>query len=111
MGNLGQIIGLLPAAYWPFPTLVAQMVKRLPTMQETQVQSLRREGPLEKEMATYSSTLAWKIPWTEEHGRLQSMGLQRVEHELATEQQQKLSDREINDDKTWQDLYLQEASH
>ena len=42
---------------------------------------------------------------------LQSMGLQRVEHELATEQQQKLSDREINDDKTWQDLYLQEASH
>ena len=47
------------------------MVKHLPTMRETQVQSLGREDPLEKEMATYSSTLAWKIPWTEELGRLQ----------------------------------------
>ena len=46
---------------------MAQMVKRLPTMQETQVQSLGREGPLEKEMAIHSNTLAWKIPWMEEH--------------------------------------------
>ena len=52
------------------------MVKRLPTIQETQVQSLGREDPLEKEMATHSSTLAWKIPWVEEPGRLQSMGSQ-----------------------------------
>ena len=56
------------------------MVKRLPTMQESQVQSLGREDPLEKEMATHSSTLAWKIPWMEELGRLQSMGSQRVGH-------------------------------
>ena len=50
------------------------MVKHLPTMWETGVQSLGQEDPLEKEMATHSSTLAWKILWTEEHGRLQSMG-------------------------------------
>ena len=62
-------------------SLVAQMVKRLPTMQETQVQSLGREDPLEKEMATHSSILAWKIPWMEEPGRLQSMGSQRVRHD------------------------------
>ena len=48
---------------------------------QTQVQSLGREDPLEKEMATHSSSLAWKIPWTEKHGRLQSMGLQRVRHD------------------------------
>ena len=52
------------------------MVKNLPTVQETQVQSLGQEDVLEKEMATRSSILAWKIPWTEEHGRLQSMGQQ-----------------------------------
>ena len=57
------------------------MVKRLPTMWETGVRSLGREDPLEKEMATHSSTLAWKIPWTEEPGRLQSMGSQRVGHD------------------------------
>ena len=57
-----------------FASLVAQMVKHLPTMQEIQVQSLGWEDPLEKEMAPHSSTLAWKIPWTEEPGRLQSMG-------------------------------------
>ena len=62
-------------------SLVAQMVKRLPTMQETQVRSLGWEDPLEKEMATHSSTLVWKMPWTEEHGRLQSMGSQRVGHD------------------------------
>ena len=55
---------------------MAQMVKRLPTMQETQVQSLVWEDPLEKEMVTHSSTLAWKTPWTEAPGRLQSMGSQ-----------------------------------
>ena len=59
-------------------SLVAQTVKHLPAMQETQVRFLGREDPLEKEMATHSSTLAWKIPWTEEHDRLQSMGLLRV---------------------------------
>ena len=57
------------------------MVKHLPTMRETQVQSMDQEDPLEKEMATHSSTLAWKIPWMEERGRLQSMGLQRVGHD------------------------------
>ena len=62
-------------------SLVAQTVKRLPTMRETRVQSLGREDPLEKEMATHSSTLTWKIPWMEEPGRLQSMGSQRVGHD------------------------------
>ena len=57
------------------------MVKHLPTMWETWVRSLGREDPLEKEMATHCSTLAWKILWTEEHGRLQSMGSQRVGHD------------------------------
>ena len=59
---------------------MAQAVKRLSTMQETQVQSLGREDTLEKEMAIHSSTIAWKIPRTEEPGRLQSMGSQRVGH-------------------------------
>ena len=57
---------------------MAQKVKCLPTMWETWVQSLGREDPLKKEMATHSSTVAWKIPWTEKPGRLQSMGSQRV---------------------------------
>ena len=57
------------------------MVKRLPTMQETWVQSLGRENPLEKEMATHSSIHAWKIPWTKGLGGLQSMGSQRVGHD------------------------------
>ena len=61
-------------------SLVAQMIKRLPTMWETWVQSLGWEDLLEKEMATHSSILAWKIPWTEEPGRLQSMGSQRIGH-------------------------------
>ena len=59
-------------------SLVAQTVKRLPAMQGTWIQSLGQEDPLEKEMATHSSTLAWKIPWMEEPGRLQSMGSQKV---------------------------------
>ena len=58
-------------------SLVAQEVKRLPKMQETQVQSLGGEDPLEKEMATHSSILVWKIPWMEEPGRLQSMGVNK----------------------------------
>ena len=60
---------------------MAQMVKYLPTMWKTQVQSLGQKDILEKEMATHSSTLAWKIPWTEEPGGLQSMGSQRVRHD------------------------------
>ena len=59
---------------------MAQTVKRLPTMWETRVQSLSREDLLEKEMVTHSTTLAWKIPWTEKPGRLQAMGSQRVGH-------------------------------
>ena len=59
-------------------SLIAQTVKHLPTIRETQVLSLGWEDPLEKEMATHSSTLDWKIPRTEERGRLQSIGLQRV---------------------------------
>ena len=65
-------------------SLVAQMVKRLSTVRETLVQALAWEDPLEKEMAIHSSTIAWKIPWTEEPGRLQSMGLQRVRHDWAS---------------------------
>jgi len=56
------------------------VAKRLPAVQETRLGSLGQEDPLKKEMATHSSTLAWKIPWTEELGRLQSMGSQRVRH-------------------------------
>ena len=59
---------------------VTQLVKNLPTVQEAGVRFLGQEDPLEKEMATQSSILAWRIPWTEEPGRLQSMGLQRVGH-------------------------------
>ena len=78
----------LKMSWWPpslvstlWTSLVAQTVKRLPTMWETRVQSLGREDLLEKEMATHSSILAWKIPWTEEPGGLQSMGSQRVGHD------------------------------
>ena len=63
---------------------MSQIIKRLPTMRETQVRSLGWEDPLEEEMAIHSSTIAWKIPWTEEPGRLQSMDLQRVGHDWAT---------------------------
>ena len=62
-------------------SLVAQTVKRLSMMRETQVRSLGREDPLEKEMAIHSSTIAWKIPWMEEPGRLQSMESQKVRHD------------------------------
>ena len=73
-------ISALPTMLPMMTSLVAYMVKHLTTMWETQVQSLGWEDPLEKEIATHSSTLAWKIPWTEEHSRLQSMGSQRVGH-------------------------------
>ena len=69
---------------WSRTSLVAQRVKHLPTMWETQVLSLGWEGLLEREMATHSSILAWKIPWMEEPGGLQSMALQRVGHDRVT---------------------------
>ena len=72
---------LIGAGFTTGASLVAQRLKHLPGMQETWVQSLGREDPLEKEMATYSSSLAWRIPWGEEPGRLQSMGSQRVGHD------------------------------
>ena len=65
-------------------SLMAQTVKCLPAMRETQVWSLGQEDPLEKEMPIHSSTLAWKIPWTDKPGGLQSMGLQRVGHDWVT---------------------------
>ena len=67
---------------------VAQTVKSLPAVWETRVRSLGQEDPVEKKMATHSSILAWRIPWTEEPGGLQSTGSQRVGHAEATEQQQ-----------------------
>ena len=77
----GQYIIIIQFSELLFQTsLVAQMVKSLPAMWETQVRSLDWEDPLEKEMETHSSTLAWKIPWIEEPGMLQSMGSQRVRH-------------------------------
>ena len=63
---------------------MAQTVKNMPAMQETRVQSLGREDPPEKGMATHTSVLAWRIPWTQEPGRLQFMGSQRVGHDLVT---------------------------
>ena len=76
----GCIVGLMVTSS-KRSSLVAQTVKHLPTIRETQVRSLGWEDPLEKETATHSSTLAWKIPWMEEPGRLQSMGSQRVQHD------------------------------
>ena len=85
IGDTGDVVPCLgqedPLEEEMAPTSVAQRVKRLPTMQETQVQSLGREDPLEKGMAAHSSTLAWKIPWAEKSGRLHSMGSQRVGHD------------------------------
>ena len=69
-----MLIYSVPESVWA--PLVAQSVKKLPAVQETQVQSLDQEDPLEKEMATDSSILAWRTPWTEEPGRLQSVGSQ-----------------------------------
>ena len=70
--------------HWVLTTVVAQLVKNLPVMQETWVRSLDPEDPPEKETATHSNTLAWRIPWTEEPDRLQSTGSQRVRHDCAT---------------------------
>ena len=70
-----------PSLGFPMEVMVTQTVKRLPTMREIRVQSLGREDLLEKKMATHSSILAWKIPWTVEPGSLQSMGSQRVGHD------------------------------
>ena len=75
----GERIGYPLQHSWA--SLVAQSLKRLPAMRETQVQSLVLEDILEKEVATHSRTLAWKIPWREKPGRLQSMGSQRVKHD------------------------------
>jgi len=75
--RMNYVRNILSYAY-SWASLVAHMVKNLPAMWETQVQSLGQEDPLEEEMATHSSILAWRIPWTKEPGRLQSMGSQRV---------------------------------
>ena len=81
-GRIIPAIGKPPTALsFDRTSLVAQTVKYLSTVWETWVQSLVWEDPLEKEMATHSSTLAWKIPWMEESGRLQPMGSQRVRHD------------------------------
>ena len=76
---IGKPLGIL--VFSITKALLAQMVKRLSAMRETWVQSLGQGDPLEKAMAPHSSTLAWKIPWMEEPGRLQSMGSQRVRHD------------------------------
>ena len=68
---------------------MAQMVKNLPAMQETRIWSLGQEDPLKKGMATHSIIFAWRIPWTEEPGGLQSMGLQRIRYDFTTQQQQR----------------------
>ena len=80
-------------------SLVTQLVKNPPAMQETQVPSLGQEDPLEKEMATHFSFLAWKISWTEEPCWLQSMGSQTVRHDLATEPAPGKTKFKTNDDK------------
>ena len=79
-----QICIYLVYIYYIYLLLMAQMVKNLPAMQDTQVWSLGQEDPLEKEMATHSSILAWRIPWTKEPGRLGSKGSKRVRHVWAT---------------------------
>ena len=80
--SLENMFNIFYSLYWA--SLMAQMVKHLLAMRETWVWSLGWEDPLEKEMATHSSTLAWKIPWTEKPGRLQTMGSQRVRHDWTT---------------------------
>ena len=81
-GNGTVLLSAVPKRVGPitcdWASLAAQRLKRLPIMQETWVRSLGQEDPLKKEMATHSSILAWRIPWSEEPGGLQSMGLQRV---------------------------------
>ena len=77
---LNFFLVIIPFTLFIVASLVAHKVKSLPEMRETQVQSLGGEKPLEKEMETHSSVLAWRSPWTEDPGRLQSMGSQRVRH-------------------------------
>ena len=93
-GDTGSILGLggypgeeigYPLQYWA--SLVAQMIKNLPAVQETWVQSLGQEDPLEKRMATHFSILAWSIPWTEGPGGLQSTGSQRAGYDSTAEPQ------------------------
>ena len=72
---------LITNLIFPRASLVAQLAKKVPAIQETWVQSLGQKDPLEKEMATQSGTLAWRIPWTEEPGGLQCIGPQRVRHD------------------------------
>ena len=81
MLSFQQTMVYLTSPYLNRASLVAQMVKYLPAMQETQVQSLGWEDPLEKGMATHSSILVWRIPWAEEPGRLRSMWSQKVRHD------------------------------
>ena len=85
LSSLFMFLGIINNAFghkaFALTSLVAQMVKRLPAMRETWVLSLGQEDPLEKEMATHSRTLAWKIPWMEDPGRPQFMGSQRVRHD------------------------------
>ena len=76
--NKVNLLYIYPTLVWP--SLVAQMVQNLPAMRDTRVQSLGQEDPLEEEMATHSRILAWRTPWTEEPGGLQSMRSQRVGH-------------------------------
>ena len=78
-----ETLGFIIRSLYKKGFLVTQMVKSLPATQETWVLSLGWEDPLKKKMATHSSTLAWKVPWTEEPGRLQSIGLQRVGPQLS----------------------------
>ena len=82
-GNLDSSLCISKDVLWA--SLVAQLVKNLPGVWETWVQSLGREDPLEKGITTCSSVLAWRIPWTEEPGGLLSMGLQRVRHDCVVE--------------------------
>ena len=77
--NPRNIECLWQKVYSKWASLIAQLVKNLPAMQKTRVQFLGQEDPLEKEMATHSSILAWRIPWTEEPSRLQSMGSQELD--------------------------------
>ena len=79
--NLGHLVVRLAYTHFILASLVAQVVNNLPAMWETQVQSLGQGDPLEKGMATHSSMLAWRIPWTKESGGLQSMGPHRVGHD------------------------------
>ena len=93
VGNARRVPWLLPSMFLApcqnsqsmnWVSLVAQMVKNLPAMQETRIQSLGQEDALEKGMATHSTVLAWRIPWTQEPGGLQSMGSQRIRHNCSS---------------------------